>query len=76
VTSPGVIREWLREHPSVYHLRRTLKFSNPGKNVDEDRRQMRALTANRKTEEFASRTTADGPCDLPCDPVRAGREDR
>ncbi|MDS1114243.1 hypothetical protein RD149_10725 [Gordonia westfalica] len=54
VTSNTVIREWLQKHPQVYKLTRTLKFTNPGKNLDEDRRQMRALAANRKTEEFAA----------------------
>lgn len=54
VTSPGVIQQWLRENPLVHRLTRTLKFTNPGRNLDEDRRQMRALAANRKTEEFAA----------------------
>lgn len=54
VTSTSLIREWLGRHPRVYKMTRTLKFSNPGKNLDEDRRQMRALAANRKTEEFAA----------------------
>ncbi|BDD82216.1 hypothetical protein TPB0596_19790 [Tsukamurella pulmonis] len=52
VTSAGVIQDWLRQHPKVFQLTRTIKFTNPGKNLDEDRRQMRALAANRKTEEF------------------------
>lgn len=36
----------------VHQLRRTIKFTNSGKDLDEDRRQMRSLAANRKTEEF------------------------
>jgi len=52
VTSTALIYEWLRENPLVHKLTRTLKFTNPGKDLDEDRRQMRALAANRKTEEF------------------------
>lgn len=52
VTSKFRIEEWLHENPLVHQLTRTLKFSNPGKDLDEDRRQMRALAANRKTEEF------------------------
>jgi hypothetical protein len=52
VTSTARIYEWLRQNPRVHRLIRTLKFSNPGKDLDEDRRQMRALAANRKTEEF------------------------
>ncbi|CDO31522.1 hypothetical protein BN979_04335 [Mycolicibacterium vulneris] len=55
VTSTGVIREWIRRNPLVHNLRRTIKFTNPGKNLDDDRREMRALGANRKTEEFAAR---------------------
>lgn len=52
VTSTSRVQEWLRENPRVHRLVRTLKFSNPGKDIDEDRRLMRALHANRKTEEF------------------------
>lgn len=52
VTSTDRIFEWLRQNPRVHKLKRTLKFSNPGRDLDEDRRQMRALQANRKTEEF------------------------
>ncbi|MBU8825820.1 hypothetical protein [Mycolicibacterium goodii] len=52
VTSTSRIMEWLRENPRVHKLRRTLKFSNPGKDLDDDRAEMRALAANRKTEEF------------------------
>ena len=54
VTSEGRIEAWLVEHPKVYFLRRTIKFSNPGKDLDDDRAEMRALAANRKTEEFAA----------------------
>ncbi|MDO3333388.1 hypothetical protein [Mycobacteroides abscessus] len=56
VTSTAVIDKWLRQNPLVHRLRRTLKFSNPGKDLDDDRRQMRALAANRKTEEFKAVT--------------------
>ncbi|SKP69242.1 hypothetical protein [Mycobacteroides abscessus] len=52
VTSTSRIYDWLRENPRVHKLVRTLKFSNPGKDIDEDRALMRALHANRKTEEF------------------------
>lgn len=52
VTSGSRIVEWLKQNPKVHMLRRTLKFTNPGKNLDEDRQQMRALAANRKTEVF------------------------
>lgn len=52
VTSAARIFDWLRENPRVHKLVRTLKFSNPGRDIDDDRQQMRALAANRKTEEF------------------------
>lgn len=52
VTSTSRIMEWLRQNPRVHKMRRTLKFSNPGKDLDSDRAEMRALSANRKTEEF------------------------
>ena len=52
VTSTSRIYDWLRVNPRVHRLVRTLKFSNPGRDIDEDRQEMRALAANRKTEEF------------------------
>jgi hypothetical protein len=52
VTSTSTIREWLSQNPLVHQLRRTIKFTNPGKDLDDDRSEMRALAANRKTEEF------------------------
>ena len=54
VTSRSRVDEWLRAHPRVYLLTRTVKFTNPGLDLDNDRSQMRALHANRKTEEFAA----------------------
>lgn len=52
VTSEGRIEAWLNQNPRVFFMRRTIKFSNPGRDLDDDRREMRALLANRKTEEF------------------------
>jgi len=52
VTSKGMIDAWLNLNPGVFFMRRTVKFSNPGRDLDDDRREMRALLANRKTEEF------------------------
>jgi hypothetical protein len=52
VVSKDSITRWLEIHPAVHFLRRTVKFSNPGRDLDEDRAQMRALGARRKTEEF------------------------
>lgn len=54
ITSRASIDEWLSEHPMVKRMRRTIKFSNPGRDLDDDRAEMRALAANRKTEEFAA----------------------
>ncbi|MBO4239014.1 hypothetical protein [Pseudonocardia alni] len=54
VTSRGQISDWLRANPLVFNLRRTVKFSNPGRDLDSDRQEMRELAANRKTEEFAA----------------------
>lgn len=52
VTSTSRIFEWLKQNPRVHKIKRTLKFSNPGRDLDDDRAEMRALAANRKTEEF------------------------
>jgi hypothetical protein len=52
IVSRDSIMKWLEVHPAVHLLRRTVKFSNPGRDLDEDRVQMRALGARRKTEEF------------------------
>lgn len=52
VTSLENIEQWLRLHPGVHLLRRTIKFSNPGLDLDDERQEMRALHARRKTEEL------------------------
>jgi hypothetical protein len=54
VTSRASIEQWLEEHPRVFKLQRTVKFSNPGRDLDDDRTEMRALAARRKFEEFAA----------------------
>ena len=54
VTARAEIDEWLLAHPLVYFLRRTVKMPNPGRDVDDDRAEMRALAARRKTEEFSA----------------------
>jgi len=38
----------------VHRLTRTIKFTNPGRDLDSDRQEMRALGARRKTEDFAA----------------------
>jgi hypothetical protein len=52
VVSRNRVDEWIRVHPLVHMLRRTIKFTNPGRDLDSDRAEMRALAARRKTEEF------------------------
>jgi hypothetical protein len=52
VVSRDSITRWLEIHPAVHFIRRTVKFPNPGRDIDDDRSQMRALNARRKTEEF------------------------
>ncbi|MFI6457981.1 hypothetical protein ACIBF6_41315 [Streptosporangium amethystogenes] len=52
VTSRSQVDEWLFNNPLVHMMRRTVKFSNPGRDIDDDRQEMRALGARRKTEEF------------------------
>lgn len=54
VTSRAEIDEWLRAHPLVHFIRRTIKIPNPGRDIDDDRAEMRALAAKRKKEEFSA----------------------
>ena len=54
ITSRAEIDQWLARNPRVYKLKRTLKFSNPGRNLDEERRAMQRLRARRLTEEYAA----------------------
>lgn len=54
VTSRAEIEEWLETHPLVYFMRRIVKMSNPGREFDSDRAEMRALAARKKTEEFSA----------------------
>lgn len=54
VVSRDRIDEWLLLHPLVYRLTRTIKFTNPGRDLDADRQEMRALAARRKTEDYAA----------------------
>jgi len=54
VTSRFEIDQWLQAHPLVHFMRRTIKIPNPGRDIDDDRAEMRALAARRKTEEFSA----------------------
>jgi hypothetical protein len=62
VTSRAEIDQWLQDHPLVHFLRRTIKISNPGRIIDDDRAEMRALAARRKREEFSA--TRNGALDI------------
>lgn len=54
VISPIEVYSWIEQHPGVYNLQRTVKFTNPGRDYDDDRQEMRALAARRKKEEFSA----------------------
>ena len=54
ITSRAEIYAWLAENPRVHLMKRTVKFTNPGRDLDEDRRAMRELGARRMTEEYAA----------------------
>ncbi|MER7586913.1 hypothetical protein ABTW72_05175 [Micromonospora sp. NPDC127501] len=54
VVSQDTVQEWINRHPYVKLLRRTVKFSNPGRDLDEVRAKMRSMQARRATEEFAA----------------------
>ena len=54
VTSRFEIDQWLQAHPLVHFMRRTIKMPNPGRDLDDDRAEMRALAARRKTEELSA----------------------
>lgn len=54
VVSQHTVQEWIEKHPLVKLLRRTVKFSNPGRDLDDVRTKMRAMRARRATEEFAA----------------------
>ena len=45
VTSRFEIEHWLQAHPLVHFMRRTIKIPNPGRVIDDDRAEMRALAA-------------------------------
>lgn len=67
VTSRASVLDWMREHPHVRLLRRTINFTNPGLDLDGDRSEMRALGAKRKQEEYTApynRTLDTGGADF------------
>src|SRR5262249_44377483 len=72
VVSLGQVEQWLQENPLVHRLKRTIKFTNPGRDLDSDRQEMRALHARRKTEEFAA--SSRGILDINSDDFRSKLE--
>lgn len=68
VVSRDRVDEWLQVNPHVYRLKRIVKFTNPGLNLDAERQEMRALGAISKAEEFAS--SSSGVIDIDSDDFR------
>jgi hypothetical protein len=54
VVSRSEVDEWIRKHPLIHFMRRTIKIPNPGRELDSDRAEMRSLAAQKKTEEFVA----------------------
>jgi hypothetical protein len=54
IMSRGTVMEWIRRNPRIREMRRTIRFSNPGRDIDEDRLQMRELGAKTKRETFTA----------------------
>lgn len=52
VASRSNVLEWVAAHPRVKTFRRIVKFSNPGRNLDDDKADMRALGATVKETEY------------------------
>jgi hypothetical protein len=58
VVSLWRVNNWIASHPQVHKLRRTVKFTNPGRDFSADREEMIKLGARRKREEFEARINA------------------
>jgi hypothetical protein len=52
VLQKRTVEEWIAEHDEVFYFRRKVKLTNPGREIDEDRTEMRALAARSKEEIF------------------------
>lgn len=55
IVEEQILRAWIADHPDVFRLNRTVKFTNPGAVLDEDRRRMDELQAERKYERYSAR---------------------
>jgi hypothetical protein len=54
VLEKRTVEEWIAEHNAVFYFRRKVKLTNPGREIDEDRAEMRALAARSKEESFTA----------------------
>lgn len=52
VTSRGDVLAWVAQHPGIRQFRRVVRFPNPGRDLDEVRRDMNALGAAVKDEQW------------------------
>jgi hypothetical protein len=52
VLQKRTVQEWIAEHGEVFYFRRKVKLTNPGREIEEDRAEMRALAARSKEETF------------------------
>jgi hypothetical protein len=60
------IEEWLDDNPDVVLFVRTVKFTNPGRDISAERAEMRALSAKAKKEHFIA--TSQGYLNLQDNP--------
>jgi hypothetical protein len=52
VASRSNVLDWIAAHPHVKTFKRIVKFSNPGRSLDDDKADMRALGATVKETEY------------------------
>lgn len=52
ITSSSNVIDWVAEHSGIKLFKRTVKFSNPGRDLGEDKALMRAIHATVKDEEY------------------------
>ena len=65
VVSRETVHRWIQQHPRLSTIKRTIKLTNPGRDLDDDRAEMQALAARRKTEELAAYPNRDLRTDTP-----------
>lgn len=52
ITSSSNVLEWVANHSGIKVFRRTVRFSNPGRNLDDDKADMRSIGATVKETEY------------------------